>query len=195
MLKQSEKIKSVILNILLALNIIFTIFILGNYILNCVVLEKEKRELNSGKIWADTYTPLKEFEYYIEGNEIYIREYIGNDYRIALPDSYKIGKKEYHVVSIDKPYSIFKNARSVIIPDGTITLGNTHYEPYGGSETMFLYIPKSLKRIRGNFWNSFMNLKKIYYGGTDDQWKKLIIGTELPPDVEVELNIKTNELK
>lgn len=189
MQKKSEKIKSLVLDILLILNIMFIIIISGKYIYDRVEFEKMVKELDSGNLWSSTYTPLDDFEYYIEGNQIYIREYIGDDYKIKLSDNYRIEGKTCHIVSIDKPYTMLKNARSVLIPDGVVTLGNSHYEPYEGAETMFIYLPGTLEQIRGNFWNCFVNLKKVYYGGSKEKWNELTSDMALPENVLIEFNV------
>lgn len=187
--KSLSKVGNWILNILFIISILGMILIIGNYILDQIYINIVDREIQDGKIWSDDYTPLQDFEYYVDADKIYIREYLGNDYKIKLSNYYDINEKRCHITSIDKPYSLFKDARSVVIPEGVESLGNEHYEPYASSETMFLYLPKSLNSIQENIWNSFINLKKVYFGGSEERWNKLTSDMMLPENIKIEFDV------
>lgn len=122
-------------------------------------------DMNS--IWAGSYSSLDDFEYYIDGNEIHIKDYVGNKRKVRINSSYDIDGTTMNVVSFDGTFAL-ENVSSVIIPDGTQSMSNNVFNSCG---VKYVYLPASLTQFDG--WSYFHNAEKIYYGGTEEQWESL----------------------
>lgn len=122
-------------------------------------------DMNS--IWAGSYSSLDDFEYYIDGNEIHIKDYVGNKRKVRINSSYDVDGTTMNVVSFDGTFAL-ENVSSVIIPDGTQSMSNNVFNSCG---VKYVYLPASLTQFDG--WSYFHNAEKIYYGGTEEQWESL----------------------
>lgn len=153
----------------------------------------EKMRENDKTIWADKYTNINDFDYVIDGNEIYINKYKGKDYKIRLKSVYEIEGKQCRIVSFDNATFMFGNMRSVIIPEGTKYLADNTFNSSG---IEFLYLPSSVREINEQFCGYLSDLKKLYYGGTEKQWKKTFKADREDLEVqEIVFNANPNELK
>lgn len=122
-------------------------------------------DMNS--VWAGSYSSLDDFEYYIDGNAIHIKDYVGNKRKVRINSSYDIDGTTMNVVSFDGTFAL-ENVSSVIIPDGTQSMSNNVFNSCG---VKYVYLPASLTQFDG--WSYFHNAEKIYYGGTEEQWESL----------------------
>lgn len=125
-----------------------------------------KSNLDQEDIWLDGYTNLDDFDYYINGDDIHIKRYEGNEDKIRVNSSYN-GKK---VVSFEDATFMFCDAISVVIPEGTKHLDNP---TFNSSDIKYIFLPSTLEDVEDEFWGYLHNIEKIYYGGTNEQWNKM----------------------
>lgn len=133
--------------------------------------EKEQ-ELNeadkeSNSVWLEGYTDINDFEYYIDGNEIFLTDFNSREKKVRINSSYEIDGKTYNVVSLDGVFTL-NNVTSVIIPEGVRSVADNEFNSCG---VKFLYLPSTLKDVGGeHFWDYFHDVERIYYGGSKEQW-------------------------
>lgn len=121
-------------------------------------------------VWLDGYTSIDDFEYYIDGNEIYLTDYDSSEKKVRINSSYEIDGNTYNVVSLDGVFTL-DNVTSVIIPEGVRSLAKNEFNSCG---VEFLYLPSTLTDIEDDyFWSYFHDVEKIYYGGSEEQWNQL----------------------
>ena len=118
-------------------------------------------------IWAIDYTPLSDFEYYIDNEEIHLKDYEGSSDNVYVASSYDVGNRILPVVSLDGTFAL-GSVDSVIISEGISTLSNHTFNSCG---IKYLYLPSTIYEFAG--WNYFHNVEKIYYGGSKDSWDDL----------------------
>ena len=121
----------------------------------------------SQNVWAAEITPLDDFEYYIDQDEIYLKDYLGSDGAVYVPSNYTVDGIEMNVVSLDSTFTLTR-IHSAIISDGVKYLSDNIFNSCG---VEFVYLPKTLENFNG--WNYFHGVKKIYYGGTEESWNRL----------------------
>ena len=121
----------------------------------------------SGSVWAMEATPLDDFDYYIDQNEIYLKDYKGSDEAVYVPSSYTVDGIKMNVVSLDGTFTLTR-IHSAIISDGIRYLSDNMFNSCG---VEFVYLPASLESFNG--WYYFHDVKKIYYGGSEDSWNQL----------------------
>lgn len=144
----------------------------------------------SNSIWASTYADINDFKYYIDGNEIYIKDYTGSDKKVRINLSYDIEGTTMSVVSFDGTFAL-DSVTSVIIPDGTRHMSNNVFNSCG---IKYVYLPASLTEFNG--WSYFHNVEKIYYGGTEEQWSTFCTVDRSRLDVvQIVCNADPNDLK
>lgn len=121
-------------------------------------------------VWADEYTDISDFEYYIEDNDIYVGRYKGKSDKIRINSTYTIDGKQLNVVSLYDATFFCDDITSVIIPEGTKTIASNTFNSCG---VKFVYLPSTLNEPESSFWHYFHDTEKIYYGGTEDDWKNI----------------------
>ncbi|MCI8403209.1 MAG: hypothetical protein HFI38_14150 [Lachnospiraceae bacterium] len=133
--------------------------------------EEESGNQNENKsVWSEYYTDIDDFEYYIDGNEIFLTDYNSNQKKVRINSSYEIDGNTYNVVSLDGVFTLDK-VTSVIIPEGVRSVAANEFN---GCKVKFLYLPSTLEDIgRDSFWGYFHDVEKIYYGGSEEQWNQL----------------------
>lgn len=129
--------------------------------------EKENSASGPSPIWAADYTPLSDFEYYIDNEEIYLKDYEGSSDNVYIAPSYDVGDRILPVVSLDGTFAL-ASVDSVIISEGIIQLSNHTFNSCG---IQYLYLPSTLYEFAG--WSYFHDVEKIYYGGSKDSWDYL----------------------
>lgn len=127
----------------------------------------DESELTVDSVWASEYTPLSDFKYYIDGNEITLTDYKGRAKKVNISPVYEIDGKRYSVVSIDGIFAL-KDVVSVIIPDGVMGIANNTFNSCG---IKYLYLPSTIEKFDG--WSYFHDMQKLYYGGSEEQWDEL----------------------
>lgn len=144
-------------------------------------------------VWAQDYTSINDFKYIIDGNDIYIGRYKGQESKIRINSTYVIDGKDYTVVALNDATFFCDDIQSVIIPEGTKNLADNTFNSCG---IKFLYLPSTLESVDDNFWDYFHDVEKIYYGGTEEQWKKICKVSRSDIDVhEIVYNSKLKDLK
>lgn len=169
----------------------FSILLVAWIALFAVVLSNEGiigPDMNS--VWASSYANLDDFEYYIDENEIYIKDYIGKRRKVRIKSSYDVDGTIMNVVSFDGTFAL-ENVSSVIIPEGTQSMSNNVFNSCG---VKYVYLPASLTQFDG--WSYFHNVEKIYYGGTEEQWKTFCTVDRSRVDVvQIICNANPNDLE
>lgn len=122
-------------------------------------------------VWASGYTDISEFDYSTNGNELYIKRHKGKSKKIRVASAYVIDGKTYHTVAFQDVTFFCDNIESCIIPEGTRSLEMATFNSCG---VKFLYLPSTLTSVDTGFWQYFHGVEKLYYGGTREQWEKLL---------------------
>ena len=148
---------------------------------------------SSNSVWAKDYTDIAKFNYYLDGDDLYIKRYKGGAGRkIRVAPAYQIDGKTYHVVSFEDATFIFGKVDSVIIPNGTRHLDAPTFNSCG---VKFVYLPNTLESVEDYFWSYFHNVEKLYYGGTQEEWNNLFHIERGKLDVkEIVFNANPDEL-
>lgn len=155
-----------------------------------LISESKMVGTESSSIWASSYAELNDFEYSIDGNEIYIKDYRGNSKKVRINSSYSVDGTPMNVVSFDGTFAL-DSVISVIIPDGTRHMSNNVFNSCG---IEYVYLPASLEEFKG--WSYFHNVEKIYYGGTEEQWSNFCTVDRSRLDVvQIICNTDPNDLK
>ncbi len=128
-------------------------------------------------IWAKDYTSIEDFDYYIDGNNIYIKEYKGKSKKVKISSTYTIDGAEYNVVEFTEGVFALKNVYSIILPEGLISMANNTFNSCG---VKYVYIPSTLEKEDESygFYDYFNDVEKIYYGGTEEQWADITNNVE-----------------
>lgn len=133
--------------------------------------EKEsKNQQENNSVWLEDYTDISDFEYYIDGNEIFLTDFNSNEKKVRINSSYVIDGDTYNVVSLNQVFTL-DTVTSVIIPEGVRSVAMNEFNCSG---VEFLYLPSTLQDIGSDsFWGYFHDVEKIYYGGSEEQWNQL----------------------
>lgn len=154
---------------------------------------KKNDETDSNSVWAMKYTDIEDFDYYIDGDDLFIGRYKGSDKRIRINSIYTIDGKEKKVVDFNDSTFFCHKSESIIIPEGTKTLDSN---TFNSSSVKFVYLPKTLEKPDNTFWGYFHNAEKIYYGGTEEQWNEICTVERDKLDCkEIVYNTDVSELK
>ena len=146
-------------------------------------------------IWAKDYTSIEDFDYYIDGNNIYIKKYKGKSKKVKINSTYIIDGAEYNVVEFTEGVFALKSVYSVILPEGLTSIANNTFNSCG---VKYVYIPSTLEREEESygFYDYFNGVEKIYYGGTEEQWAIITNNVERSKidAVQIICNANVNEL-
>ncbi len=169
-------------------------------VLGSVFGNKDKKKTSDeiiekdGTIWSNIETPLSQFEYYANGNDLYITKHIGESQKIKIAQEYD-GKK---VVGIEDATFFSSDAVSVIIPEGVTKMEDT---VFNSCDIEYMYLPSTLQNINEKFWGYMHDIKELYYGGTQEQWNEIcniprgeLEASEMYCDVTIEA-LGTNDAK
>ena len=169
-------------------------------VLGSVFGNKDKKKTSDeiiekdGTIWSNIETPLSQFEYYVNGNDLYITKHIGESQKIKIAQEYD-GKK---VVGIEDATFFSSDAVSVIIPEGVTKMEDT---VFNSCDIEYMYLPSTLQNINEKFWGYMHDIKELYYGGTQEQWNEIcniprgeLEASEMYCDVTIEA-LGTNDAK
>lgn len=147
-------------------------------------------DIDEESAWAESYTALSDFKYFIDGDEIYLKDYKGSESKVYINSSYDVDGTSKRVVSLDGTFALDR-VSSVIIPDGVKSMSNNVFNSCG---VEYVYLPASLTQFDG--WSYFHDVKKIYYGGTEEQWEKLCTVERSDVDAEqIICNTNIEDLK
>lgn len=142
------------------------------------------------KTWASECTPLDEFDYYIDDGGIHIKKCNSRSKSIFVSAFYSYEGRDLPVVSIEGGM-VFRPAESIIISEGVEKI---EHSAFNGCGVKYLYLPSTLSEFSGFFY--FRNGKKLYYGGSKEQFGKLYIGDRESIDfVEIIFDSSVDSLK
>ena len=150
----------------------------------------------SKSTWSEKDTPISKFEYYLEGDYVYLKKYKGRDKKVKIGTSYKVNGKTYQVAPEIKGLFALKSVTSVILPEGITTMPNNTFNSCG---VKYIYIPKTLQPGEKGygFYDYFHDVEKIYYGGSEEEWG-ILTHNKPRSDIDVKeivYNAKIEDLK
>lgn len=184
--KNSSKLNLIVSIILLIVSILILIGFLGR---------SKNNNSDNSSIWANEITAIDSFEYYLDGNNVYLKKYIGKDKKVRIASSYAIDGKEYVISSFAGRVFNGSSIDSVILPEGLVTMPK---DTFSGCRLKNIYIPSTLQTSDDGykFYKYFYNTEKIYYGGTEEQWKTLTNNANRADIdvVEIIYNVNPNDL-
>lgn len=125
----------------------------------------------SASVWKEGYSALEEFDYYIDGDEIYLKDYNGSDKKVRISPTYNVDGTDCKVVALTDGTFALGSIESAIIPEGVKSIENNTFNSCG---VRFVYLPASLEEISSSFLGYFHDADTIYYGGSEDQWNSLV---------------------
>lgn len=118
----------------------------------------------------------KGFDYKVSGKSAIITAYTGSDSYVTIPSKLD----NYKVVAVGD-YAFMNNntVKTVIIPNGVTELG--HWSFGACTALKEISIPKTVNRSKEDVisvnacaFGGCKNLKNVYYGGTEKQWKEVL---------------------
>lgn len=152
-------------------------------------LPASSSEEESISIWASEYTPLDEFEYYIDDDGIHLKDCNSESKKIWVSAVYTYEGRELPVASMERG-AYFHSVDSIIISEGITKINNS---VFNGCGVKYLYFPSTLTNFTG--WSYFHDGEKLYYGGTKEQWNELFTWKRSHLEfVEIVCNASLDEL-
>lgn len=113
---------------------------------------------------------LTNFEYDLVDAGISLTDYIGKEKSVKISESYYVNGKEYPVRKLDTTFAS-GSVDEVSVPEGVKTIEDATFNSCGIKK---LFLPSSLTEVTEEFWDYFYELDTLYYGGTEEQFKKLL---------------------
>lgn len=142
--------------------------------------------------WTTEYADIEDFDYYIDGSEIYLQDYNGSDKKVRINSTYTIDGTEYNVVSLDGTFTLH-SVDSVIVPEGVKYISDNTFNSDG---VQFVYLPSTLEEISSNFMSYFHDMNKICYGGSEEQWNSLVTCERSDIEVkQIEFDVDSSTLQ
>ena len=159
---------------------------------NIEIAKEDAVNSDDDSVWLDGYTDIEDFDYYVDGDSIFIKEYKGENQKVRLKSSYTIGKTECKIKSFWDNSFRYSDVISVIIPEGT---EHIEYDAFYNCNIKYLYLPASIKDPGIAFWREFENVEKIYYGGSTEDWAKICKIERSELDVkQIFVNVKLKDI-
>jgi hypothetical protein len=124
----------------------------------------------SDNIWPDEITPIDDFDYYIDGDSIYITKYKGDSDKVYIGSKYSVDGGDFTVSALRDGTFLFSDVESVIIDEGITSLDDN---TFNSCDVKYLYLPSTLEPKESSFWNYFHDVEEIYYGGSNEQWNEI----------------------
>ena len=137
----------------------------------------DSKTANNDSVWASEPTAIESFKYYIDGEYVYLESYIGTDKKVWIGSEYVIEGKTYKLGTKLQGLFALRKVTSVIIPEGVTEVKDNIFNSCG---VEYIYLPKSLKASDSfyPFYKYFHNVKKVYFGGSESDWKELTKGED-----------------
>lgn len=131
---------------------------------------------DSNVVWSKECTDINDFDYYIDKDNIILKDYDASSDNIKICSNYTIDNKQYNVTSFSEGIFALDNVDSVILPEGLKSMPDN---TFNSSNVKYVYIPKTLEKSNNNygFYKYFSDVEKIYYGGSEEEWKTLTNNT------------------
>ena len=111
------------------------------------------------------------FVFYEDGATVYLIGYEGNDSELTLPENFN--GKNYSIYNYALCYC--ESITSVNIPDGITSISDRAF--YYCSSLESIVIPDSVTSIGAGAFLNCTSLERVYYGGTEEDWKEIVIST------------------
>ena len=121
-------------------------------------------ESTPSSIWSSIDTPLSDFSYYIENEEIHLEKYKGTSTSVKIASFYEVEGTKMPVVSLEGTFTL-KHIDSAIIPEGVTYIVPHSFNSCG---IKYVYLPSTLNNFSGCLY--FHKMIKLYYGGSEEQW-------------------------
>lgn len=156
--------------------IIIILFILG--MIGAIFGDSDDSDSkDTSSVWAAGITPIEDFKYYLDGGKVYLQDYTGHEHKVKVGNSYEIDGKEYAVADTIEDLFCLNRVDSIILPEGIVTMPKNTFNSCGAE---YLYLPKSMKTTDENngFYTYLHDVKKIYYGGSEEEWAELTNNAE-----------------
>lgn len=168
---------------------LFFIFVLIFGLLRSYADDFADKKSNGGLIWATEYTPIEDFDYYIDGDYLYLKDCNSHSRTIYIAPQYEIDGRVLTVKALEGG-RFFNHAKSIIISEGITSID---YAVFNGCDVKYVYLPSTLENFSG--FNFFHNGEKLYYGGNETAWSELFTGERRNLDfVEIICNASIEDL-
>lgn len=131
----------------------------------------------SDSTWSAAYTDLSDFDYYIDGDGIVLKDYTGGKRKVNIAPEYDVDGEILPVIALDGTFAL-KSIDSIIIPESVTSIASNTFNSCG---VEYLYLPAALSDFTG--WSYFHDVQKIYYGGSEADWALLYTGDRSRLDV------------
>jgi len=127
----------------------------------------QENDLVDEVIWNTSYTPISDFRYSIENDEIILLRYIGDDDKILLSPYYIIDGTDYPLVSLgdDACFLCETRIKSVYIPEGVTHIGNNTFNSCSSLKN--IYIPSTVENLDSSFFGYLYEYEVIYDASVD----------------------------
>ena len=122
------------------------------------------------EIWTAKPTGIEDFDYYVDGDSLFVQEYNGNDDKVYIDSKYEIDGKEISVSELKDGTFLFSDVESVILAEGISSLDDN---TFNSCDVKYLYIPSTLEPKEASFWRYFNDVEEIYYGGSNERWNEI----------------------
>lgn len=141
-----------------------------------VIADPQSNGDTDNGVWASGPTSLSSFEFYIDGDTIFLTKYIGESEKVWIGREYIIDGQTYTVCSSLESLVGLSSASSLIISEGFTYIRDLFL---WDSDLMYVYIPQSLDpELCGDFYNNFVEIKEVHFGGTEEEWATLTDGAD-----------------
>ena len=118
-------------------------------------------------IWATEYTPISDFEYYIDHDKIIIEDYRGKSEKVYVAPAYEVDGVMMDVIELEGVFAL-DNIESAIISHGIKKMRNNIFNSCG---VKYVFLPSSLEEFDG--WNYFHKAERLYFEGTEDEFNAI----------------------
>lgn len=118
-------------------------------------------------IWATEYTPISDFEYYIDHDKIIIEDYRGKGEKVYVAPAYEVDGIMMDVVELEGVFAL-DNIESAIISHGIKKMQNNIFNSCG---VKYVFLPSSLEEFDG--WDYFHRAERLYFEGTEDEFNAI----------------------
>lgn len=118
-------------------------------------------------VWATEYTPISDFEYYIDHNKIILEEYRGKEKKVYVAPAYEVDGIMMDVVELEGVFAL-NRIDSAIISHGIKKMQSNIFNSCG---IKYIFLPSSLEEFDG--WNYFHNAERLYYEGSEEEFNSI----------------------
>ena len=159
-----------------------------NYDPTVITTDKEV----TSNVWNSEYTSIEDFDWDVDEYGIVLGDYkvYKDKCKIRLSDRYTINGEDYHIYYLEGCF-FCANIKSVIVPEGVTKI---KHNTFNSSKIEYLYLPSTLEEFDGWYYMD-SNLKALYYGGSEEEFKEKFDLKGHIPDATIEYNVNPDDLK